>query len=196
MTRIREIVAAADQVLRQLDLVAVPHAVALQVFLFECVTRTRSVSPIHSPVENPAQVCGALGEGCGAAIHVDRAVHRSQPFEVPRDRLARDRIDFLPDLQLRGTARDVGAAVRPALPFGQRLNRRVPRRRAQSRRVVHRDADPVTELGIADVVFFLHDRPFAREIDLRERRRTGGKDGQDQRADSPNARGVGHGCPR
>ena len=29
-----------------------------------CVVRTRSLSPTHSPVEKPIQVCGAFPEGC------------------------------------------------------------------------------------------------------------------------------------
>ena len=65
MTRIGEIVAAANEVLRQLDLVAVPDAVALQILLFEMsdAHAQRVAHPLARRESRPG--VSALGEGCG-----------------------------------------------------------------------------------------------------------------------------------
>src|SRR6185436_2805752 len=45
---------------------------------FRWVTRMRSVSPIHSPVEKPAHVCSAFGDGCGRpSMYTGRSTERS-----------------------------------------------------------------------------------------------------------------------
>ena len=91
-----------------------------------------SISPSNTAVENPPQVWGAVRRRMRPAIHVDRVVDRPQPRRVIRRDLPRDRIDFLPDADLRRSARDVHRAVRPALPLRQRVEGGVPGLRAQA----------------------------------------------------------------
>ena len=112
-----------------------------------------------------------------AAVHVVRIVDRAQPLGVIRRDLARVGIDFFPDADLRRSARDVHRAVRPALPFRQRVERRVPRLRAERAGPAHRNAEEFADVGIAGVVFVLHRRPLAGEIHLRE---SGPADGHDR----------------
>ena len=81
---------------------------------------------------------------------------------LPPRRYASDR----QPLERGRAARNIRAAVRTALPLRKRLDRRVPCRRAEPRGVIHRDADPIPELGVADVVLGTHHGPLAGQIDL------------------------------
>ena len=135
-----------------------------------CVVSTRSRSPSHVARREAApRVRRVLGR-MRAAVHIDRSVRRAQPLGLERDDLPRRGIDFLPDAQVRRAALDVGGRVRPALPFGQRLDRRVPDLGAANRFARQRDADVLAEMRVVDVVLRQHDGPFAGEVHLRARR--------------------------
>ena len=107
-----------------------------------------------------------------AAVEVDRPIDRTQPLGMERDDLARDRIDFLRDAQLRGPTPDVVGRVRAALPFRQRLDRGVPRFGAQPRGVADRNAQIVAKFGTGHalgLVFPETRRPLTGEVHLRGR---------------------------
>src|SRR5207244_2017277 len=73
----------------------------------------------------------------------------------------------------RRPAPDVVGRMRTALPFGQRLDRRFPCRRAHAGRVVDRNAEIVAELGdghALGLVLVEARRPFAGEVDAVRRR--------------------------
>ena len=109
----------------------------------------------------------------GTAVHVDRAVHRSQPLGVPCRHLTRYRVDLLPDAQGRRAAPDVVGRMRTALPLGQRLDGRFPRRRTQPRGVADRNTKVIPELRprhALGFVFVEPRRPFTGEVDAVRRR--------------------------
>ena len=166
----RQVVATADPVLGQRGLVARRHAVAPVVVLFQMRRRDLQRFALeHRRGEASPGVRRHLGR-MRPAVHVIRVVDRPKPLRVVGGNLPRDRIHFLPDPHLRRTARDVHRAVRPALPFRQRVERRVPRLRAERARLAHRDAEEFADIGIAGVVFVLDRRPLAGEVHLREDR--------------------------
>src|SRR5438093_4842708 len=86
-------------------------------------------------------------------VEVNHVVHRTQPFRVKSRDLSRDRIDFFGDPQLRWPPIDVSESVRPALPFGQRLNGSRPSLTSGATGLVHRNAKPIADVRIPDAIF-------------------------------------------
>ena len=61
----REVVRVPDEIFDQCGFFAARKAVPAHPAFFQVVVVTFSMSPSHSPVENPCHVCGAYSEGCG-----------------------------------------------------------------------------------------------------------------------------------
>ena len=75
-----------------------------------CVVLTTSMSPSHLPVEKPFQVCAAISEGCGPAVHVDRPrLIVGADVMLDRHQFLRIRVPILPDAEIQRTAVDVRA---------------------------------------------------------------------------------------
>src|SRR5262249_46375254 len=127
------------------------------------------------------------------AVEIDRRLGRLLPLRMERRDFASVRIDVFPDTKRGRTSIDVGPPVRAALPFGQRLNRGVPRLGPGEARFVQRDAAPVAHERVFRIVLISDRLPFAGEIVLREDRRAHGEraDQQDCREErTPNHSAV------
>ena len=107
----------------------------------------------------------------GTSVKVNRSLGGLLPLCVERGHFTGEGIDVPPDAQRRRTAVDVGPSVWPALPFGQRLNRCVPRLGTCEAGFIQRNSDPVPDQRVLCIVLIPNWLPFAREIHLRRGRR-------------------------
>src|SRR5262245_58778232 len=109
-----------------------------------------------------------------ASIQVVDIVYGTKPLGVKRSDLARYGIDFLRDAQIGRSAPDVIRRVLPALPLGQRLDRRFPRVGSHPSRVVDRQPQIIAKFRPSDalgLILMEPRRPFTAEINLGESRK-------------------------
>ena len=163
----RQDVAAANPEAGDLGLIAGHRAVAADVVLFQ----VRRGDPQHVAFprgggEPAPRVVGFRGRRV-AAVEIHRHVGGLVPLGLVGDDLARERIDFLRDAELRRAAVDVGPAVRPALVFRKAQDRGVPPFGAGQPVGVERQPDPVADPRVFGVVHRADHRPLAGEVDLR-----------------------------
>ena len=166
--RHREDVAVQHPVLGERRLIAARQTVAAHVPFFQVRRLHREHVAVPASGRESRPRVRRVRRWMGTSVHVDLTIDRSQPLGVPRDHLTRHRIDVLPHPQRRRAAPDVVRRMRTALPFGQRLNRRFPRRRAHPRGVVDRNAEVVAKFRSGHTlrfVFVKARRPFAGEVD-------------------------------
>ena len=168
----RQIIAAAVPILRQRSLIAGGHAVAPVIIFLEVrgCDLERIAFP-HCGGESSPGVRRVLRR-TRAAIHVIGIVDRAQPFGVPRHDFPRNGVHFFRNAHLRGAARDVHGAMRPALPFGQCVQRRVPGFSPEQAGVAHRDSEELADVRISDIIFVRVRSPVARKIRLRQARQS------------------------
>ncbi len=155
------------QYLRQRRPIARRDAVAPVVVLFEVRRRDLQHLAFEHRRREPSPGVGRHPRRMRPAIHEVRIVDRPQPRRVIRGDLPGDRVDFLPDADLRRTARNVHRAVRPALPLRQRVEGRVPGLSAQAAGAAHRNADELADVWISGIVLVLDRGPFAGKFHLR-----------------------------